>query len=161
MLGKIEKRIILSVIYTLVLSASLLLAGAAQAETVILDENDNAIQIKNLEVVLDQGGSTIFDVDFVNDTGFNVYGVPLALPFTEEDAIIVQISVNSALNANNPVPTGAGPLGTNQHFVGGDVDPLTGFIGGIGGEYFTRDGEWDKCDTDCILGVKPLDPSSS
>ena len=95
----------------------LLGANAASAQTVILD-GDNVIRIENLEIVLDQGGLTVFDMDFVFDTRFNVYGAGLVLPFTEEDAVNVVIHVNNVLSANNPVPTGAGPLGTNHTLLG-------------------------------------------
>ena len=131
-------------------------AGTAQAATVIVVD-DNAIRILNLEVILDQGGQKFFDVDFVDDTGFNIYGSSLDLPFSEEDAINALIQVNQALNENNPVPTGAGSDGADQFFIGGDVTPVTEIIGGIGSEFFISD--WDRCDTDCILGVRPLNPS--
>jgi hypothetical protein len=134
-------------------------AGTAQAATVIVD-GDNVIRILNLEVILDQGGFTVFDVDFVDDTGFNIYGSSLELPFSEEDAVNVLIQVSQALNNDIiPVPTGAGSGGSDQFFIGGDVTPATEIIGGIGSEFFSGDGEWDRCDTDCIFGVRPLGPS--
>jgi PKD repeat protein len=134
--------------------------GNTEATELIIDANDNVIRIENLEVFLDQGGSTVFNVDFVYDTAFNVYGESLELPFTEEDAINALAQVNDALNAHTPVPPGAGTLGTSQFFIGAEKDPLTGFIGGVGSEYFSEDGEWNGCDTDCIYGVAVLDPAA-
>jgi hypothetical protein len=130
-------------------------AGTAQAATVIV-EGDNVTRILNLEVILDQGGFTVFDVDFIADTGFNIYGDPIELPFSEEDAGNVMIQVNQALNDNIPVPTGAGSDGADQFFIGGDVTPITDIIGGIGSEFFGS--AWDRCERDCIVFVRPLNP---
>ena len=164
MLDKIRDYVISIMICTLFIFSVLLFAAAAQAQTVITDENNNVIRIENLEVTLDQGGRRFLDVDFVDDTAFNVYGVALDFPFSTEDTINVHLQVNLALNATNPVPTGAGPLGTNQHFIGADQDPLTGLIGAVGGQYIFPVGgvgEWDKCDTNCILGVAVQNPADS
>jgi hypothetical protein len=42
----------------------LVASGNAEEATVFLYDNNNVIRIENLEVALDQGGSTVFDVDF-------------------------------------------------------------------------------------------------
>ncbi len=76
-----QKLVLIAATVCLLLGAS----GNAEAETVILDKNSNVIRIENLEVILDQGGQTFFHVDFVNDTGFNIYGALLEFPFTTED----------------------------------------------------------------------------
>ena len=135
--------------------ALLLDAGTAQATEVVLDENNNVTKVTNLEVVINEG-VTVYDVTFVFDTGFNVYGGDI-LNFqfaNQDDAVVALAQVMDALNANSPVPVGAGPNGTDQFFVGGDEE--NDLIVAAGGENF--DGLWDQCQTDCVAGVAVLNP---
>jgi hypothetical protein len=138
------------------LAISLLLgASIAQAADVILDSSNNVIRIENLEVFDDQGGPELYDVEFVFDTGSNLYGSNL-LDFDfedEEDAFLALQQVNEELNLNSPTPVGAGPNGTDQFFIGVDIED-EGFVAAIGGENFQ--GIWDGCDTGCIGGAAVL-----
>jgi hypothetical protein len=130
----------------------LLSTNAAQAAEVILQGN-NVIRIENLEVFDDQGGPMLYDVDFLFDTGLNVYGANLEFDFhQEEQAFNALEQVMDALNANNPTPVGAGPNGTDQFFIGVEQDD--GFIAAVGGENFA--GLWDQCDRDCVVGTAVL-----
>ena len=133
------------------IAVSLLLgAGMTQAAEVILEGN-RVIRIENLEVFDDQGGPMVYDVNFVYDTGVDVYGSNFNFDFTqEEDAVSALIAVNNALNASSPRPTGAGPNGTQQFFIGVEVE-REGFSAAVGGENILD--VWAVCETDCVSGV--------
>jgi PKD repeat protein len=133
-------------------------SGDGASETVILDDNNNVIRIENLEMILDQDGHTVFNVDFVNDTAFDIYGALLDFPFTEEDSVNAMEQVTDALNTNSPVPPGAGPLGTDQFFIGVDEELGTELILSLGGENFS--GIWDQCEIDCVAGVATQNPAA-
>jgi hypothetical protein len=137
---------------------SLLLGvSMAQAADVILDGN-NVIRIENLEVFDDQGGPTVYDVQFVFNTARNVYGSNLDFPFgQEEQAFNALEQVTDALNANNPTPVGAGPNGTDQFFIGVEEDD--GFIAAVGGENIA--GIWDQCKIDCLVGTAVIKADKS
>ena len=141
------------------IAVSLLLgAGMAQATEVILEGN-RVIRIENLEVFDDQGGPTVYDVDFVYDRGVDVYGSNFNFDFTqEEDALSALIAVNNALNARSPRPTGAGPNGTQQYFIGVEVE-REGFIAAVGGENIA--GIWEQCQLDCLAGTSVLKSTES
>jgi hypothetical protein len=125
----------------------------AQAVTVILDGN-NVIRIENLPVTNQLEEVTVYNVDFVFDSGIGVYGSNFDFTFTqEEDAVLALKATMDALNANNPTPTGAGPVGTDQFFIGVEFDDTSQVpvIAALGGENIL--GLWDQCDTDCIGGA--------
>ena len=148
---KAQKLIVIVTIVCLLLVAS----GNAEEATVILDDNNNVIRIENLEV-LDIVGNDIhvYDVDFVYDTAFNVYGAGLDFDFSiAADALSAFESVTNALNNNVPVPPGAGPSGT-EFFIG-NVERASR-VGALGGANI--DGIWDHCQEGCIAGVAVLDP---
>jgi hypothetical protein len=70
----------LSVLAAVAVAMGLLLgASTAQAADVFLD-GDTVTRIENLEVFDDQGGVTVYDVDFRFDTGFS--DLILGLMFT-------------------------------------------------------------------------------
>jgi len=89
-----------------------LTASTIQAQRGILDGNAS-IGIDNLEVFDDQGGVTVYDVDFGFKTARNVYGANLdGFPFTggnaDEDAFAALVAIGNVLDANVPVPSRAG-----------------------------------------------------
>lgn len=131
----------------------LLGAGMAQAQEVILD-GDDVVRIENLQVFDDQGGPRTYDVEFVYGDAKDLFGDDFTNPYflTEEDALLALEAVTDALNENIPTPSGAGSRGTDQFFIPGNEED--GFIGAIGGEYFS--GAWDQCERDCVLGVAVL-----
>jgi hypothetical protein len=65
--------------------------------------------------------------------------------------------VIDALNGNNPLPTGAGPLNTSRFFIGAFEEE--GTMVTVGGEFESRNkDEWSWCRTDCLpFGVKVLE----
>lgn len=143
--------------------AVLAFAGTATAVTVILD-GDNVIRIENLEVQLDQG-TVLYNVDFITSSGDNLYGSdPASFDFPlAEDAATAIIQVNNALNLNDPIPNGAGPLGTDQYFIPGLERTRLGITawGAFGGENLGLGGlnAWDACEVDCLgSGIAILFP---
>jgi hypothetical protein len=139
-----------------VVAAGLLLsANTTQAVEVILDQNNNVTQITDLNLVINEGVTPV-DVTFVSDTGFNIYGGDiLNFQFTnQDDSVAALLQVMDALNANVPVPVGAGPNGTDQFYIGADEE--NDLIVAAGGENFG--GVWDRCETDCVEGVAVLNP---
>ena len=118
--------------------------STAQAVTFDLDGSNNVIRINNLELNLDDDAlDGLYNVEFINDTGLNVYGSvdgPFDFPLAE-DAVTVAIQLNNALNLNNPVPTGASSAGSNQFFIPGIE--YFGFWAGFGSEYQLQSGLWD------------------
>ena len=155
---------------TFVITMGLLLGtSTAQAATVILDDDDNVIRIENLPVFDETTEETIFyNVDFVYDTGTNVYGNPPVFDFTspedDETILLALEAVTDALNANNPTPLGAGPESTNDFFIGNTVED--GFVVALGGENIA--GVWNQCDktaslddVECLAGVAILFPGDS
>ena len=139
----------------LVLSAS-----TVQATTVILDGN-SVVGIEDLAVTNQFGDVTIFDVEFLTTTAAALYGVDLVPQLKDEDAMLARISVTEALNANNPLPTAAGPANTDQFFIGAFQEEAT--MVAVGGEFESRNpDEWDWCRTDCLpFGVKVMLPDES
>ena len=123
----------------------LLGASSAQAATTFeLDGENNVIRINNLELNLDDDAlDGLYNVEFINDTGLNVYGTvdgPFDFPLAE-DAVTVAIQLNTALNLNNPVPTGASSAGSSEFFIPGIE--YFGFWAGFGSEDPLQSGLWD------------------
>lgn len=143
----------------LVLAASIfavvLLLGAntvLAAEVII--ENGNVTAIKGMNLVINEDVA-IYDVTFVSATAIGVYGENLRTQFlNQDDSVLAMAQVIGTLNANNPVPAGAGPDGTNQFFIGGDEENDT--LVAAGAEYI--EGLWDKCQAGCTGGVAVLLP---
>ena len=137
-------------------------ASTVQATTVILDGN-SVVGIEDLAVTDQFGDVTIFDVEFLTTTAAALYGVDLVPQLKDEDAMRARISVTDALNANNPLPTTAGPKPTNtdQFFIGAFKEETT--MVAVGGEFESRvPNEWDWCRTDCLpFGVKVMLPDDS
>jgi hypothetical protein len=137
-------------------------ASTAQATTVIVDGNNSVVEIEDLAVTDQFGDVTVYDVDFLTTTALDLYGPDLEPQLKDEDAMLARISVTDALNAKNPVPTGAGPDNTDQFFIGAFQEEATMVT--VGGEFESRNpDEWDWCRTaDCLpFGVKVMLPDES
>ena len=107
---------------TFVVTMGLLLgASTAQAATVILDEDDNVIRIEGLVVLDSSLEITAYNVDFVHDTAVNVYATGEFDFPSDADALAADLAVRDTLNAEDPVPPGAGPQGSDQFFIGTTV----------------------------------------
>jgi len=133
---------------------ALLGSHAALAAELILDGN-NVIGIKNLTAADRLGDSNMYDVEFVYTSGRDVYTGGAVEDFqfpVEEDAILALDAVMVALNGNNPRPTGAGPLGTDQFFIG--VEEKNDIIGAVGSENLA--GQWALCEDVCEDGIALL-----
>jgi hypothetical protein len=152
------------ILATFVVTMGLLLgASTAQAAEVFL-EGDSVIRIENLEVFNEITEETIlYNVDFVYDTAINVYGENLDYDFPiAGNATSARTAVLNALNANNPIPGGAGPQSSERFHIGNmnSVGRVIAFAGEKTAEV------WQECTTnDCLLagtdgkrGVAVLDP---
>jgi hypothetical protein len=134
------------------LVVTLAFASSAQGATVILD-GDNVISIENLLVTNQLEETTPYNVDFVFGPSDQIYGV--GSDFNpdfgqEEDAVLARQAAMTALNDNNPTPSGAGPQGTDQFFIGVEYDDSAfPVVVSVGAEHFLP-GQWDTCTTDCI-----------
>jgi hypothetical protein len=147
-----------------IVTTSLLLgASAAQAASVILDENDNVIEVKNLELNLDQDDlDGFYNVDFVRGVGSDIYGDPPEFDFPlAEDHITALIQLNNALNLNSPVPVGASSAGSEIYYVPAieydfPIPPVTVWAA-AGAQNIL--GLWDACESpDCLSGIGVLRP---
>jgi hypothetical protein len=142
-----------------------LLLGASAAQAYTLDVIDgNVLQINNLELNMDNDvNDGIYDVEFINDVGRNVYSED-TFPFNPaEEAGVADIQVNNALNcidATGPceIPTGASSAGTDDYSI--PAIEWFGFWGTFSGEYFELVGGWDACETDCLSGINIISPNS-
>jgi len=121
---------------------SLLLgSGAAQAATVQIDvSGTNATGILDLEVVLEGVGTVLYNVSFVQDTGFNVYDDPPPFDFAgDTDPLSARTAVLNALNDEPAVETvgpGGGVGSTSDLFlIGYDKSPIPERIVSVAGEY--------------------------
>ena len=145
---------------------ALLLAGAgtATAAQVNVDDNGNVLSITNLFLLLDEG-TGFYNVNFVRDTGRNLYGTDLSgLPFSSaSDTVRALADVNAALNDEPAVPTGASTAGSEIFFTGAlsTIDELVG----QGSELYDN-GTWGPClvTSDCndggVAGQRILDPDA-
>jgi len=113
--------------------------------------------IRSLDVFTESLEGITIDVDFVNATGFELYGseldnVPYPGGFAEEDAVATMLAINLALNGRNPVPDFVEISGKQNYYIGaeGEVELGVGLLGAVGGENVTGD-HWDPCDEDSIL----------
>jgi len=142
---------------------------------VILDGSGNAIQILNLPVIDENTQeTTIYDVDFVVDDVFGVYGAELDFDFPDDETILVAVaSVNMALTDWVPLPERVGSEDSDQFFIGNTIEQ-SGVIAAAGGEFYvTADpperpdpNTWSPCDRDpqslgqqeCIASVAAISP---
>ena len=132
-------------------------ASTAQATTVILEGN-SVVRIEDLSVTDQFGDVTVYNVDFLTTTALSLYGPDLVPQLKDEDSMLGRIAVTDALNANNPLPTAAGPANTDQFFIGAFQEETT--MVAVGGEFESRNpDEWDWCRVDCLpFGVKVMLP---
>ena len=146
--------------------ALLLGTSLVQAQQVCYDD-DIVTGIKGLDVFTETHEGITIDVDFVNATGFQLYGSELKnLPFgtsgfAEEDTLATVIAINLALNGETPVPDFVEISGKQNYYIGaeGEVDFGLGLVGAVGGENVTGE-NWEVCDEDsainCIGSVAVL-----
>jgi hypothetical protein len=136
------------------MSGALLAAtGTALGADVTVDAFGNVIRIENLEVILTGEDVAIYTVDFLDSTGADVWGPGEdGLDFNnEENVSSALLSVQEALNAEVPIPQGAGSSGAPVFWIAAEYDD--GFYGVVGGEI--KGGLWDQCDfPGCIASVK-------
>jgi len=137
----------------------LLGASTAQATDVIFNDDGNAIRIEDLEVV-DENTEVIgvYDVEFVNNRGIDVYGSGFDFP-DDETIFLAREAVNNALNTENAGPVGE--VGDDQFFIGNKWED--GRLVALGSELISED--WETCETGCIAvfglgGVAVLDPNA-
>ena len=132
--------------------ALLLGTSLAQAEEVCY-EGDVATGIKGLNVITSQFNAITIDVNFVNTSGFDLYGSNLDrenFPFdgaeSEEDALATVAAINIALNEEGPVPEFVEISGKKNYYLGveGEEELSFGLVGAVGGENVTG-AEWDLC----------------
>jgi hypothetical protein len=128
----------------------LLGASTALAEPTVILNGNNVIGIENLPVADQVGVFTVYDVEFKYDTAVNVYSSSGFNFITEEDAFSALISAQEALNNNMPIPLGASEVGTDQFFIGVEVEQNI-FVGAVGAEYIS--GVWDDCESACIASA--------
>jgi len=144
----------------------LLGTSLVQAQEVCYD-GDIVTGIKGLDVFTETHEGITIDVDFVNATGFQLYGPELKnLPFgtsgfAEEDSLATVIAINLALNGENPVPDFVEISGKQNYYIGaeGEVEMGLGLVGAVGGENVTGE-NWEVCDESsaerCIASVAVL-----
>jgi hypothetical protein len=134
----------------LVTLALLLGASTAHAQVeVILDGSGNATGILNLPVTDENTQrTTIYNVDFVVDDVYGVYGADLVFDFPDDETILVAVaSVNMALTDSVPLPERVGSSGSDQFFIGNTFeDP--GFIAAAGGEFYVTPDPPERPDAD-------------
>ncbi len=120
-------------------------------------EGDIVTGIKSLDVFTETYEQITIDVDFVNATGFELYGSELEnLPYPgatgEQDAGATMIAINNAINSVNPVPDFVEISGKKNYYIGAEEEtqgPL-GLVGAVGGENITGE-HWDPCDEDSVI----------
>jgi hypothetical protein len=137
----------------------LLGAGAAQAGAIgpdVITDNGNVLRIENLLVFDESGTPTLYDVDFVSHSAVFVYGEFLDYDFTVEgNAALARQAIEDALNDEASIPVGAGPLGTDQFFIGFDEE--NDLVVALGSEFFPAGPGWDACDAGCATaGIRAM-----
>jgi hypothetical protein len=145
----------------------LLGASMAQAAEVCWD-GDIVSGIKGLDVVTETLDFITIDVDFVNATGFEMYGseldqnnFPYSGALAEQDALATTRAINVAINEINGVPDFVEISGKKNYYIGveGEYERPLGLVGAIGGENVTGD-NWDLCNEssveNCVVGVVVL-----
>ena len=154
-----KQKTVMPVLAAGAMTISLLLGAIpVQAADVILDGNNNVTRIENLELNFDRDEfDGLYDVDFINGTGLNIYGSEDNFDFPTEENAIAIVQVNNALNLNNPIPTGASSAGSSQFFI--PAIEYFGLWAAFGGQYFSTGGGWDACENDCLSGISVLRPS--
>jgi hypothetical protein len=151
----------------LILSMALFMVFSPAIAQVCLDDvGTTATGINNLEVLTDEFGLIVIDVDFVNTTGFSIYGPDLDnMPFNglsaENDVGAVELQINNALDAASPVPLYAGVSGQTSYYIGveEETEGPVGFVAALGSENLNLTvAFWDLCTgvNNCLLGARVL-----
>ena len=127
-------------------------------------EGDIATGVKGVEVSTTTYGDITVDVDFINATGFEIYGSDLSnMPFdglyAEEDISKTLLAINTALSSVNPVPLFAELPGEQTYYIGveGETEGPLELVIAQGAENATGL-FWDPC-TDfsgCFLSAATL-----
>jgi hypothetical protein len=146
----------------------LLGTNMAQAADVCYD-GDIVTGIKSLDVLTETHDQITIDVDFVNATGFEMYGSELSpdnFPYqgalAEQDALATEKAINIAINAISGVPDFVEISGKKNYYIGveGEEEIGIGRVGAIGGENLTGE-EWDECNENspirCVASVAILE----
>jgi hypothetical protein len=140
-------------------------AGNVSAQTYDI-QNGNILAIEDLFLNFDnEEFDDFYDIEFVTDTGVNQYGDadnPTFDFMLSENGVTAMLQIIDALNAANPPVTGASATGSDTFFIPLVRIPIP-FVGtawgASGGEIFF-DGTWDGCQTDCLVGSRPLGPDN-
>ena len=136
-----------SILAVATVALGLLLFGAARSwaqATQVIQQDGNVTRILNLLVITDQK-EEVWDVEFVYDTGYNVYGRALNFRWeNEENATAALASVAFTLNGAFPVPEGASIVGTDTFFIGVEEVNQSDLIGAVGSERF--DEGWGRAE---------------
>jgi hypothetical protein len=147
---------------TFVVTMGLLLGASTAQETDVITDDGDVIRIENLPVIDENTEETTFyNVDFVYDTAINVYATG-EFDFPDDETIFFALeAVTDALNANDPIPLGAGPQGSDQFFIGNTLESR--LVVAVGGEIFA--GVWDQCNKEgdnkgCLAGVTAMRDNS-
>jgi hypothetical protein len=136
-------------------------AGNVSATTYDI-QGGNILAIGNLELNFDNDElDGFYNIMFVTDTGVGQYGDANWDFELAENGVTALPQIINAVNAA-PVPvTGASDTGSDTFFIPLIQIPIPFFDtvwGAIGAENF--DGTWDHCETDCLVGVRPLGPTN-
>jgi hypothetical protein len=134
----------------------LLGTSMVQAAEVCYD-GDIVTGIKSLDVFTETYEEITIDVDFVNATGFEIYGSELKnLPYgtgtlAAQDALATVAAINNAINAISGVPDWVEISGKKNYYIGTEGEEEYGFgsVGAVGGENVTG-GEWKRCNESSI-----------
>jgi hypothetical protein len=146
-----------------------LLLGTSMAQAGEVCYNGDIVTgIKGLDVVTETLDLITIDVDFVNATGFEMYGselqqenFPYSGALAEQDTLATAFAINVAINEISGVPDFVEISGRKNYYIGFEGEYQIGFglVGAIGGENLTG-AEWDLCGEgsieNCLVGAVVL-----
>lgn len=123
-------------------------------EPTFIVEGDTVMQIQNLPVSDQWEIVRIYDVTFVYDDAFSVYGSELDYELVDENAGLGLNAVMDALNTFNPTPEFAGPNNDDLFHIGAFTEEI--FVTAVGAAYHL--GAWDVADEGFVAGVTTVLP---
>jgi len=140
-----------------------LMAFAGTASAVSYDIQDgNILAIGNLELNFDNDElDGFYNITFVTDTGVGQYGDANFDFSLAENGVTALPQIINAVNAAPGAVIGASATGSDTFYIPLIQIPIFGFgtlWGAVGSENF--DGTWAPCETDCLVGVRPLGPDN-
>jgi hypothetical protein len=137
-------------------------AGTASADATYDIQGGNILAIGNLELNFDNDElDGFYNITFVTDTGVGQYGDANWDFGLAENGVTALPQIIDAVNAAPGGVTGASATGSDTFFIPLIQVPIPFFDtvwGAIGAENF--DGTWARCETDCLVGVRPLGPTN-